>query len=224
MYIWQVAAALTGALVGGYLGFSLGFSTQGIIAAAALSYLVVRWVLAVIQRTRYWLSRGTRGVYSEYCPNCEQQRHRMAGDWILTCRRCGWKSGKPVLRWLVQSVPAIQFKRSVSRTGAFVAGAAIAALVLSPTRQATAPSPSPSVFPGLPSLPSSGQIVGFGAALLILVAVIIWIMRPRQYYCRNCGQDLGRGDPPEACPKCGSNRFTTDDPGVGKKRRVEQLD
>jgi hypothetical protein len=37
------------------------------------------------------------------------------------------------------------------------------------------------------------------------------------YYCSNCGQYLGISR--KTCDRCGSNRWTTEDPGVGIKIR-----
>jgi hypothetical protein len=33
------------------------------------------------------------------CPNCQAYVRRLDGDRFLTCHRCGWTVGKPVLRW-----------------------------------------------------------------------------------------------------------------------------
>jgi len=48
---------------------------------------------------------------------------------------------------------------------------------------------------------------------LVLFGVIKvgMIVSPLKYYCMNCGQYLGN-DEPNKCPRCGSNRFTTQDP------------
>lgn len=224
MYTRQVIGSLAVSLGVGYLSLSFGYTGIVTIAAIALSYLVVRWSLASYYRIRYWLSRETQGVYSEYCPNCEGTRYRVSGDWILTCKKCGWRPGYIGLRWITRSEPAIQFRRSVSRIGAFVAGVAITVLLSSQPQATSTPSfGSPSVSAVIPNFPNNEQVALFGVLVLSLAFAILWALRPRQYYCKNCGQDLGRGDPPEKCPKCGSNRFTTEDPGVGKKVRLEQV-
>jgi len=72
----------------------------------------VRWFLAWVYRTRFWVRRGGRGHRVE-CPNCHARRHRIGGDWLLQCKRCGWKAGLPVLRWFTRSVPARQLRRTV---------------------------------------------------------------------------------------------------------------
>jgi len=225
MYVRQVLASL---LVGGILGYAAlisGFIITSAVAAAVLSYLGVRWVWATIARTRYWLSRGTEGVYQESCPNCQRQRYRVSGDWILTCHKCGWKPGWPVIRWVTRSVPGVQFRRSLSQPGAFVAGVSITVLLYAPSQSTGSSSPSlPSISWGGGNLPSVEQVAIFGIAILLLIVMILWALRPRQYYCKNCGQDLGRGDPLDHCPKCGSNRFTNEDPGVGEKVRVERVE
>lgn len=225
MYTKQVVGSLAVSLGIGYLSFASGSTGIAVIAAVALSYFIIRWIWATYHRTRYWLSRGTEGIYSENCPDCERSRYRVSGDWILKCHKCGWKPGVPVLRWIARSVPAIQFQRSVSGTGAFVAGASIATLLFSRPQTTGDPSLRPTTISvATPNLPGFEQLALFGILVLLLIGAILWAMRPRQYYCRNCGQDLGRGDPPDKCPKCGSNRFTNDDPGVGEKVRVEQVE
>lgn len=221
MYTRQVLGAAAVSLAVGYLSLVFGYTGVAVLSAVALTYLFARWSWAAYHRTRYWLGRGTRGVHAEECPNCNRSRYRLSGDWMLKCHTCGWTPGIPVLRWFRRSVPARQFRRSMSVAGAFIAGAAMATL-LSAQPQTTASVPrAPTV--ALP-FPSADQIMTAGAAVLLLVIAVLWALRPRQYYCRNCGQDLGRGDPPDACPKCGSNRFTHEDPGVGEKVRVEKID
>jgi hypothetical protein len=34
------------------------------------------------------------------CPNCQSYVRRYSEDRFLTCHRCGWTVGKPVLRWI----------------------------------------------------------------------------------------------------------------------------
>ena len=34
------------------------------------------------------------------CPNCQAYVKRFDGDKFLTCHRCGWTVGLPLLRWL----------------------------------------------------------------------------------------------------------------------------
>lgn len=225
MYTVQHIGSLVGSLGVGYLCFASGYNGIAVIAAAVLTYFIVRWSWASYHRTRYWLSRGTKGVHTEYCPNCERDRHRTSGDWILKCHECGWKPGIPVLRWAVRSVPVIQFRRSISRVGAFAAGVSITTMLFSQTKSTAPTFPLfPPSSPAVPNLPSYQQVALFGVVILLMVGAILWMMRPRQYYCRNCGQDLGRDEQPDMCPKCGSNRFTEEDPGVGEKVRVEQVE
>jgi hypothetical protein len=38
-----------------------------------------------------------------------------------------------------------------------------------------------------------------------------------KYYCADCGQFVGYS--PEVCPRCGCNRYTTNDSGVGRTFR-----
>lgn len=225
MYTRQVIGSLVVSLGVGAVVFTSGYAALAVLAAVSLTYLVLRWGWATYQRTRYWLSRGTDGVYTEYCPNCNRSRYRISGDWILECRQCGWKPGRPGVRWLTRSVPAIQLRRSMSRMGAFAAGVSITILLAArPTGGGSPTLNFPVVSVDVPSLPSGEQLAIFGVLVVALIIAILWALRPRQYYCRGCGQDLGRGDPPERCPKCGSNRFTHEDPGVGKKLRIERVE
>lgn len=43
----------------------------------------------------------------------------------------------------------------------------------------------------------------------------------QEWYCAACGQYLGEGQQPNGCTRCGSNRVTTEDPGVGQAVRVQ---
>jgi len=43
----------------------------------------------------------------------------------------------------------------------------------------------------------------------------------RDWYCAQCGQHLGQGSRPDRCDRCGSNRVTNEDPGVGDAVRVK---
>lgn len=78
-----------------------------------LVYVGMRVLMATSYRTNYWFSRGTRGIYYRQCPNCNRDRYRKSGDWILRCHRCGWVVGLPAVRWLIHSVPSVQLRRSM---------------------------------------------------------------------------------------------------------------
>jgi len=218
MYTRQIIGAVGISGIVGFWLLNIGSSALVVGAGSVTTYYLVRWIWATFHRTRYWLPTGTKGTYSERCPNCRSGRHRMSGDWLLECKKCGWKPGLPVLRWLYRSVPAVQFRRSVSKIGAFAVGASTTVLLSSRPETAGGPPLSlPDVTLALPGLPGEGEIVLFISAIVVVVGVLLWMMQPRQYYCKKCGQDLGKGDPPEVCPKCGSNRFTNQDPGVAQK-------
>ncbi len=103
-----------------------GIGPVGVVAAAVLAYLAARWTLGWLARTRDWVRYESRR--SQRCPECGQRIRLLAGDWILTCHRCGWRAGKPGLRWLTRSVPAQQLKRTVR--GPTVVVAVAAAVVL----------------------------------------------------------------------------------------------
>lgn len=84
------------------------------VAAALVTYIMIRVGIATAYRVRYWYSRGTRHFYYRQCPTCNAKRYRFGGDWILRCGRCGWVAGLPVIRWLTQSVPMRQLRRSMT--------------------------------------------------------------------------------------------------------------
>ena len=50
-----------------------------------------------------------------------------------------------------------------------------------------------------------------GIPIVFVGLVYIFGSLPVKMYCMNCGQYLGT-DEPDKCPRCGSNRFTTEDP------------
>lgn len=94
-----------------------------------LGYVGTRIFFATLFRTEYWLRRGSARFNRKRCPNCNRQRHRLSGDWYLECRRCGWKVGLPVIRWLVHSVPSVQLRRSFGPVRIAVIAIAIVLIV-----------------------------------------------------------------------------------------------
>lgn len=125
----QVAAALSIAVAAGYLLTSLGFSPLEGASGAVILYILIRWLIAWIFRIRYWYYRGTRGIYTRTCPNCDQYIYRKSGDWIISCHRCGWTAGPPVVRWLTKSVPSIQLRRTIDGPRIVVIVVAVAVVV-----------------------------------------------------------------------------------------------
>lgn len=213
---------------GGLVGYSSlisGISSVGAFSIGVLSLLLIRWIWATMGRTRYWLPRGTQGVYYQSCPNCNERRYRVSGDWILKCHACGWTVGWPVVRWITRSEPAVQFRRSVSRVEAVIFGVfALGLSIWSLLNIRSSKLGLSLLFLDLDWLPSLTEVaVWFGSATLICV-LVIWMLFYRRVYCANCGQYLGRGEPPSVCPKCDSNRFTHQDPGVGEKRQIQIMD
>jgi len=68
--------------------------------------------------------------------------------------------------------------------------------------------------------------------IILLPILIIKIIEPslphisyektyytEEYFCAGCGNYLGKSEPYGACSNCGSNRYTTDDPGAGNAIR-----
>lgn len=109
----MLVASLT-AVGATYTGYALGWPTLATLALFPLGYVTIRTLLATIGRTRYWLERETRDVYARTCPKCGQYIYRMSGDWLLSCHRCDWRAGWPIIRWVTQTVPVRQLKRSAS--------------------------------------------------------------------------------------------------------------
>lgn len=111
---------MVGALVFGsvtaYLAFQYYVGGLSAIGIGLLSYVFIRVLAATLYRTQYWLPRGTKGAYGRSCARCGKYVYRIGGDWHLKCHRCGWTRGKPIVRWITDSVPAVQFRRSLNRT------------------------------------------------------------------------------------------------------------
>lgn len=80
--------------------------------SAVAVYIVCRWLIAWGFRIRFWYRNGSH-YNSRSCPGCGQHIHRLSGDWILECKRCGWRAGLPGIRWLTRSVPSRQLRRTV---------------------------------------------------------------------------------------------------------------
>lgn len=222
MYRKQIAAALgLGLLVGVYLT-GVDASWAVVISGVLATIILLRWLFATTGRVRYWKSRSNRH-YRKECPNCNGQRHRLHGDWILTCGQCGWRPGLPVLRWFQYSIPAIQFRRSASSLQAFLFG--VSATVLALRMPASLEFTVPVVLVGT-VLPNQDQILLFVVAVFVVFIAIAYALRPRRWYCQKCGQDRGTGKPSRnnPCPNCGSNRVTTEDPGVADKVQVHMKD
>lgn len=109
----KVVAGASGAAGGGY-ALHTGYPLFHAALLAVAGFVIVRWGLATVGRTNYWLHRGSRGAHARRCPNCNRQRWRVGGDWILHCYQCGWQPGLPGIRLLTQNVAIRQAMRSLS--------------------------------------------------------------------------------------------------------------
>ena len=161
MYWGQVAAALAVAIATAFALLPAEFSTIVAVAAAVVVYVVVRWSLAWIFRVRHWVERGTRGVHHQECPSCNARRHRLSGDWILTCRTCGWRPGWPALRWLTRSVPAGQLRKTV--VGPHLVAVVLAGALLAGTAAGLSPEvvfPAGGIEPGMLADETAGPAAG----------------------------------------------------------------
>jgi uncharacterized protein YkwD len=161
MYWGQVATALTVAVAAAFALLFASLSTVVAAATAVLVYVVVRWALAWVFRVRHWVERDTRGTYSRECPNCHARRHRLGGDWILTCRSCGWRPGPPAVRWLTRSVPARQLRKTV--VGPHLVAVVLAGAVLAGAAAGLSPGvvlPAGGVEPGMLADETAGPVAG----------------------------------------------------------------
>lgn len=136
----QIAVAVAASSTGAYLAHSRGRTLLTAVLVGLVVYFVVRWVIAWLMRTRYW--RARRGTRRRPCPDCGQRIYRLGGDWILTCRRCGWRAGWPVFRWLTRSVPVRQLRRTLAGPQLVIVVIALA-LLLSGASASVTPSDIP---------------------------------------------------------------------------------
>lgn len=81
------------------------------LAAGIVGYILARWAIAWVFRTRHWTNRD--GTATRRCPSCDQSIYRVRGDFVLECKRCGWKPMVPGLRLLTHSVATKQLRRTV---------------------------------------------------------------------------------------------------------------
>jgi len=215
----QMTVGMIAATVAGIVALSASMTIA--VAAATLTFFGVVWTWATVGRVRYWRPRA--GRHSEQCPNCHARRNRLGGDWVLECKKCGWRAGWPFLRHITHGVIGVQAQRTVSAGGAFLVGAA-AALIL--TGDAT-------ISGGIPvtEIPSTeadlGSILEQVAlaviALLLALLGAYLITRPSNKWCENCGFDVGT-DSPDQCPNCGFNVFTKDKPPAGGVKAIKHVD
>lgn len=114
MYTRQVIVAALAGSIAAYTIYQNTHSVPLAIGVLVFTYVSIRIILTTLFRTRHWLQSGSFHGSGQSCPQCGQYIRRLSGDWILECRRCGWKAGWPLVRWLTRSVPSIQFRRSLT--------------------------------------------------------------------------------------------------------------
>lgn len=73
-------------------------------------YFIIRNTITWLKRIDYWYYNG--GYSGESCGKCGRYVKRQPKDMILECKRCGWKKGRPILRYLTDSVIVNQLYRS----------------------------------------------------------------------------------------------------------------
>lgn len=215
----QMAVGVLAATATGIVVLSAGITIA--LAAATLTFFTVVWTWATVGRVRYWRPRGGRN--SEQCPNCRARRKRLGGDWVLECKKCGWRAGWPFLRHITHGVIGVQAQRTVSAGGAFLIGAA-AVLILTGDATVSGGIPVtevPSTEANLGSILE--QAVLAVIALLFALLVVYLVTRPSNQWCENCGFDVGT-DPPTNCPNCGFNVFVEEKPPAGGVKVIKNVD
>lgn len=114
----QMVVSLAFALViVGYLLFIESYSLRYALLSPVI-YVISIWIFAAVGRTRHYLKK--RGRCGQTCPDCGGYIKRQREDHILTCYRCGWKQGIPLIRWATNSVASEQVRRTVSLQGGLV--------------------------------------------------------------------------------------------------------
>jgi len=114
----QMVVSLAFALViVGYLLFIESYSLRYALLAPVI-FIISIWIFEAVGRTRHYLKK--RGRYGQTCPDCGGYVKRQPEDYILTCYRCGWKQGIPLIRWAINSVASKQVRRTVSLQGGVV--------------------------------------------------------------------------------------------------------
>lgn len=71
------------------------------------------------------------------------------------------------------------------------------------------------------SIENGDSLLGLGGALVAIGFAVLYVLAD-YYYCRNCGQRLGKLNKPRKCGRCDSNRIQKGDPGVGEAVRVKR--
>lgn len=214
----QVAVGLLAAIATGVIARSASVTIA--VSVATLTFFSVVWIWATVGRVRYWRPRGGRN--SEQCPNCKAQRHRLGGDWILECKKCGWRAGWPFLRHITHGVIGAQAQRTVSARGAFLVGAATALILTGGSTISDGNLVPESLATGTNILSALEQIGLAVIGLLLMLLVIYLITRPSNKWCEDCGFDVGT-DPPDQCPNCGFNVFTEDKPPAGGVKAIKHV-
>lgn len=119
----QLGVALAFAIAAAwYVYLSTGIVTSS--AIAAITFIIVRWTFSIYYRIKYHVHFADKR--STKCRGCRKRIWKIKGDWMLECKECGWKPGWPVLRWLLHSVPARQFRRTLASPSLIIVLIAVA--------------------------------------------------------------------------------------------------
>lgn len=215
----QMAVGVLAATATGVVALSASMMIG--VAAATLAFFGVVWTWATVGRVRYWRPRG--GRKSEQCPNCHARRKRLGGDWVLECKKCGWRAGWPFLRHITHGVIGAQAQRTISAGGAFLVGAAVA-IILTGDATISGGIAVPEVSLVETDLGYILEQVALAVIALVLALLALYLLiRPSNKWCQDCGFDVGT-DPPERCPNCGFNVFTKDKPPAGGVQAIKHVD
>lgn len=109
---WQIVVATAAAGGTSAIAFQQDYSWLIALVGGVVAFVLLRWLLIWQGRVRHYFRHGNHQDRA-YCPNCQTSRHRLAGDWVVTCKRCGWTAGWPGVRMLTRSVAMNQLRRTV---------------------------------------------------------------------------------------------------------------
>lgn len=137
------------------------FSTNSLALfalAGLLGYIGGVVADAWVKVTHYWLIRGTEGKKRWDCGGCGRAIYRKSMDWIPRCHSCGWKAGRPGIRWLTHSVPIEQALRRNLVLGGIRTGLAAIVVVGSLMIPVAAVTQAPIQEEGSPFEPVTGPV------------------------------------------------------------------
>ena len=126
MRLGLIAVALVSSSVGAYAAHTYGYS-RNIVFVAGVAAFVIGWLLAWVLAVYFLHRPSSQEIYPKTCPACGQYIGGSFG-WMVNCSECGWKPGKPLLRWFTHSAPAVWLGRVVRSPGLVLGVLAVSGL------------------------------------------------------------------------------------------------